>query len=133
MNILKRTQEHITLLNKALALTQEIAIKTRESDLDNVVELSENRERLVQLIFHLFGQIDRELNLLTAEEITPSLVASLKVWQEQMNILVDTINELDQEVIVALETNKEQTTGEIAQIFQSKENLKGYNLNNVKR
>ncbi len=133
MNILKRTQEHITLLNKALALTQEIAVKTKESDLENVVDLSENRERLVQLIFHLFNQIDRELNLLTAEEITPALVNSLKVWQEQMNILVDTINQLDQEVIEALETNKEQTTGEIAQIFQAKENLKGYNLNNVKR
>lgn len=133
MNIQKRTQDHLALLGKALNLTQEIEQKTQEGDLDNVVELSENRERLVQLIFHLFTQIDRELNLLTAEEINPRLVSDLKLWQEQMNLLVDSINTIDKSIIGRLETDKTGASVEIAQLFQTKGNLKGYDLSSVKK
>ncbi|MFZ4713003.1 MAG: hypothetical protein ACOYL6_04810 [Bacteriovoracaceae bacterium] len=133
MNIQKRTQEHLNLLNKALSLTQEIAQKTTEGDLDVVVTLSENRERLVQLIFHLFTQIDRDLNILTAEEITPRLVQDLKMWQEHMNLLVDSINDLDEQIIDRLEQDKSGATAEIAQLFQTRENLKGYDLSSVKK
>jgi uncharacterized protein YdcH (DUF465 family) len=133
MNIQKRTQEHLMLLNKALGLTQEIAQKTSQGNLDEVIELSDNRERLVQLIFHMFTQIDRELNLISSEDLNPRLIQDLKLWQEQMNLLVDSINALDEQIINRLETDKTQSTAEIAQLFSTRENLKGYDLSNVKK
>jgi hypothetical protein len=133
MNIQKRTGEHLMLLNKALGLTQEIAQKTSQGNLDEVIELSDNRERLVQLIFHMFTQIDRELNLISAEDLNPRLIQDLKLWQEQMNLLVDSINGLDEQIINRLETEKGQSTAEIAQLFNVRENLKGYDLSNVKK
>jgi hypothetical protein len=133
MNIQKRTGEHLMLLNKALGLTQEIAEKTSQGNLDEVIELSDNRERLVQLIFHMFTQIDRELNLISAEDLNPRLIQDLKIWQEQMNLLVDSINALDEQIINRLETEKGQSTAEIAQLFNARGNLKGYDLSNVKK
>jgi uncharacterized protein YdcH (DUF465 family) len=133
MNIQKRTQEHLMLLNKALGLTQEIAQKTSQGNLDEVIQLSDNRERLVQLIFHMFTQIDRELNLISSEDLNPRLIQDLKLWQEQMNLLVDSINALDEQIINRLENDKTQSTAEIAQLFNTRENLKGYDLSNVKK
>lgn len=129
----QKIKEHINLLNKALNLTQEIDDKINQDKFDEVYDLSDNRERLVQIIIHLFHQIDKDLNHINSEDITPHLVQELKLWQDQMNTLVNAINDLDEKIVLTLELEKSKTTGEIAQLFKSKESLKGYDLSTVKK
>jgi hypothetical protein len=133
MTLAQKIKEHLSLLGKALNLTQLISDKIDREEVNEVYELSDNRERLVQVIIHLFHQIDRDLNHLATEEITPKLIQELKLWQDQMNTLVNAINELDEKIVLTLELEKNKTSGEIAQLFKSKESLKGYDLTTVKK
>lgn len=116
-----------------LLLSHKILKSCQNDDIDLLVSLTENRERLLSALAHLFQNIDHELNLLPGEAISPELIVFLKEWQSKMINLSQEITNLDQQVVATLEQSKDSITLEISKIFKQKENLKGYDLSTVKR
>lgn len=115
-------------MNKFIELLQEYLIRAIEltetminsdySDTDTIALMTQNRERLM----HIIDQI-----------------ASYIVWDEvsdqdkvHLNKQIDYIKKLDEKLLTNLQTYKKEVQTEIKKTFQTKENIKGYNLNDLK-
>lgn len=109
------------LIAKALQLTQNILEKSEQQDINQVVSLLDQRERLINVI----QKLEKELN-----EIPKELHA--KYWTDEITDSLDLIKKYDDQIILNLEAAKINTHNEIANTFQNKEKIKGYNLNNLK-
>lgn len=133
MDIIKSVKDHLKLQEMCLLLSHKILNSCKSEDLDLLASLAENRERLLSTLAHLFHNIDRELNLLPGEALSPELIEFLKEWQSKMINLSQQITALDDEIVTSLEKSKDSVSVEITKIFKQKENLRGYDLSTVKR
>ena len=104
-------------LLKAIELT-ETMIRSDYSDTETIALMTQNRERLMQII---------------------DQIASYIVWEEvsdedknHLNKQINFIKKLDEELLVNLQNYKLEVQDDIKKTFQSKENIKGYNLNDLK-
>src|SRR3989338_469336 len=99
MEIIKSINDHMKLQEMCLNLSNKILESSRKDDLDLLVSLTENRERLLSSLQYLFQDIDHRLNLLSAEHITPDLIAFIKEWQSKMIKLSNDIVIIDEEIL----------------------------------
>lgn len=104
-------------LIKAIDLT-EAMIKSDYANTEAIALMTQNRERLMQII---------------------DQIASHIVWEEvsgddksHLNNQINFIKKLDEELLVNLQSYKNEIQAEIKKTYQSKENIKGYNLNDLK-
>ncbi|HLW57330.1 MAG TPA: hypothetical protein VKY27_08090 [Bacteriovoracaceae bacterium] len=115
-------------MNKFIELLQEYLIKAIEltetminsdfSDTETIALMTQNRERLM----HIIDQI-----------------ASYIVWDEvsnedktHLNKQIDYIKKLDEKLLTSLQTYKQEVQADIKKTYKAKENIKGYNLNDLK-
>ncbi len=124
--------QHLILLEKVILLSNNILKHTKLEDINSIVKESENRDRLVNIIAKLQGDIERVVEQLAPHIVTKELISVLKYWNIDLNTLCKKVNLIDQEIIEQLSEQKESLTKEIATIFQAKEQFKGYNLSSVK-
>lgn len=102
---------------KAITLT-ETMIALDYNDGDKVAELTNNRERLLLIL----DQISKQINW-------------NEVDTEKRNDLskrIDYIKKLDEKLLTNLQEYSNQAKKEIETTYRQKENIKGYNLNDVK-
>lgn len=103
---------------KAITMTENML----SSDLSNTgTELevfTANRERLFQIIDKISQQIEWQT---VAEE-----------KRNELNRQIDYIKKLDEKLLVKLQEHQADVKREIETTVRSKENVKGYNLNDVK-
>lgn len=133
MNALfEKIQNHLSMLDLALLSSQKITSMARTEDLDGVVDETDNRERIVNIIGKLQQGIEEQINQLNAAEVTQDDIQILKAWFQDLSIWSDRMIELDKETVEILSQQKENTTKEIAHIFKNKEMFKGYNHNSKK-
>ena len=104
-------------LIKAIELTEKM-IQEDYAQTDKIALMSENRERLMFII---------------------EQVASYIVWEDvsdeskmHLNKQIDYIKRLDEQLLVKLQEYKNDVQEEIKATHQQKENIKGYDLNNLK-
>lgn len=104
-------------LIKAIELT-ETMINSDFSDTETIALMTQNRERLM----HIIDQI-----------------ASYIVWDEvsnedktHLNKQIDYIKKLDEKLLTSLQTYKQEVQADIKKTYKAKENIKGYNLNDLK-
>lgn len=114
--------EKLTLLFQEFLLK---AITMTESflscDLNGFVkyeEFTSNRERLLQII----DQISRQIDWTEVSEET----------RQDLHRQIDYIKKLDERLIVKLQEYQQEVRKEIEQTVTQKQNIKGYNLNDVK-
>jgi hypothetical protein len=115
-------------MNQIISLFDEYvmkAITTTEtmiaSDLTNNEQLSQftdNRERLLSIIDQISKQID--WNSVSEEQ------------KNDLNRKIEYIKNLDVKLLTKLQEYQEEVRREIEQTFKQKENIKGYNLSDVK-
>jgi hypothetical protein len=110
-------------LNKALALTEIISTKAVQEDFESTASLLDNRERLISVITHYHEKLMLYPNNERAEHNI-----QINRLSRYIDILVEKTHEIEDYLI----KNKEEIQIQIAKAFKNKENLKGYNLNNVK-
>lgn len=106
-------QEYIV---KAVTMTE--AIIAADVDADKLDVFTANRERL----FSIIEQISRQINW---NEVSPDV-------KNELNRQMDFIKKLDEKLVVKLQEHQEEVRKEIERTHRSSENLKGYNLNDVK-
>lgn len=126
-SLFEKIQNHLSMLDLALASSQNIASMARTEDLDGVVDETDNRERIVNVIGKLQQGIEEQINQLNAAEVNQDDIQILKAWFQDLSIWSDRMIDLDKETVEILSQQKENTTKEIAHIFKNKEMFKGYN------
>jgi hypothetical protein len=81
-------------------------------------EFTQNRERLLSVIDQISQQIDWET--ISIDD------------RSELNRKIEYIKNLDLKLLSQLDEHKEEVKKEIEQTFKQKENIKGYNLSDVK-
>jgi hypothetical protein len=115
-------------MDKTLALFEEFVLKaivrteeTLNLDFRDEQKLDffiNNRERLMQII----EQISQQINW---SEVAPEKC-------EELNRQIDYIKKLDEKLLCKLQEYKGELQQDIEKTFKQKENIKGYNLTDVK-
>ena len=114
----------IEFLEKAYELTT-LALKlVQKSELDQLNEVLENRERAINIIESLSERLS--LHQKNADPL------HVEAFNNQVNQVISKIANMDDIIMSCLEHEKTKTQFEIAKTFKNKENFKGYNLNNLK-
>lgn len=131
-DLFENIQEHLGLLDLALSSSQKISSLAQLEDLDGVVNETDNRERLVNIIGHVQQIIENQINQLNAAELKSEDILILKAWFQDLSRWSEKMIEHDRETVEFLSQQKESTTKEIAHIFKNKEMFKGYNNSSKK-
>lgn len=104
-------------LIKAIELT-ETMIESDYSDTQTISLMTQNRERLLAII-------DQIASYIVWEDVSDA-------DKDSINKQIDYIKKLDEKLLVNLQTYKEEVQADIKKTFQAKENIKGYNLTDLK-
>ncbi|GEM_PF-637537 len=129
-NLLMR---HTALLDSGLKITHNIYVATSRGDINLVNFEADNRERIVKVLEKFQTEIEDMVSTLKADEVTPEIVEILKAWQSDLYNWSCEVQAIDLKSSELLENQKMETTKEIATIFTSRQQFKGYNLNSTKK
>jgi hypothetical protein len=102
---------------KAITLTESM-LSTDYRESIKLENFTQNRERLLTVIDKISQQID--WNTIATET------------RNELNRKIDYIKQLDVKLLTKLQEHQEEVKKEIEQTFKQKENIKGYNLSDVK-
>jgi hypothetical protein len=102
---------------RAYDITRECLKYSEEENVEKVLSLLDERERVINILENLSKDETLALN---QELIT------------QLNQVINKIQEQDDVILQKLASLKDKMHLEIAKVFKTKENFKGYNLNNLK-
>lgn len=131
-SIMENIQAHLALLDLALQSSSKIKAYALIEDLDNVANETDNRERIINIVGHIQHKVEKQIDQLTAQDLSDDSLPILKSWFNDLAIWTDKMTSLDAETVDLLASQKEATTKEIVTIFKNKEVFKGYNLSNKK-
>ena len=113
----KFTSLFAEFLMKAITLTEDFLAKDFTQDI-NFDNFTENRERLFQVI----DQISRQI---VWNDVTDEL-------RTDLSRQIDYIKKLDEKLVLKLQEYQEEVRKDIEKTVNIKENIKGYNLTDVK-
>ena len=104
-------------ITKAIVMTENIMVEDYK-DSNRLSEFTQNRERLMAIIEQISMQIQwEEVSLENRHEIDRK---------------IEFIKKIDVQLLTLLQEHKDEIRTEIEQTFKQKENIKGYNLTDVK-
>lgn len=114
--------EQLTLLFeefvlKAITMTENFLASDFSKEV-NFEQFTSNRERLFQVIDQISKKV--EWNSVTDEK------------RNDLNRQIEYIKKLDEKLIVKLQEYQQEVRKDIERTYQQKENIKGYNLTDVK-
>lgn len=102
---------------KAITMTENMIASEFSQD-TNFEHFTSNRERLFQILDQISNKID--WNEVASEKRT------------ELNRQIDYIKKLDEKLLVKLQEHQEEIRNEIERTVRQKDNIKGYNLSDVK-
>lgn len=100
-------------------------------DFEKLEEITNNREKLLDIITQEQERIEKTINTIISEELTATNINIIKSWAFDTQNWINRTSKLDQSIIEALNNSKDAVTKEIATVFKSKAAFRGYNLNDV--
>ena len=103
---------------KAVTLTESIMENSEYQNSVKLEDFTNNRERLLSVI----DQISQEVDWPAVDEIE----------KNELNRKIEYIKVLDVKLLAKLQDHQAEVRREIEQTFKQKENIKGYNLSDVK-
>lgn len=131
--IFEKITNHVFFHQKIIELTSKMVESAQLKKMEHVFFLSDQRDRLAQIILTYYQEIETNIKELKPEAISKENIDDLKEWYKKIEINNQKLLDLDDQLITLLENEKDQVSGEISQIFKNKESVKGYNLSTVKR
>lgn len=111
-----------------LMLINDLAIKAFDITCE-CLELSKAEE--IELILKKLDDRERVINAITKLSEDPQVQENLE-FVYQVNQVIEKIHSYDEQILEKLIALKGKLHFEIAKVFKTKENFKGYNLNNLK-
>jgi hypothetical protein len=126
-NLFEKIQDHLSMLDLALASSEKITNYAQSENLDAVILETENRERLVNIVRGIQQKIENQINQLNAAEVTGEDILILNSWFQDLSLWSEKMIAYDKKTVDLLGQQKNDTTKEIAHLFKNKEMFKGYN------
>ena len=111
----------VKLSKKLVKVSVQIIESIEEEKFDQIIHLTENRDRLIKLINGLLETINCFNQQCTNE----------KEYKLIQSCIQKSIS-LDERILELLERNKEKLKVQISQIFKNKSKLSGYNLKSTR-
>ncbi len=102
---------------KAITMTENFLHSDFSAEI-NLEAFTSNRERLLMVI----DQISKQIDWVSVPDLTKS----------EINRRIEYIKKLDEKVVVKLQEYQQEVKQEIERTVRQKDNIKGYNLNDVK-
>lgn len=133
MKLFERIMQHMDLLTGLTDASRGLLAAATNGKVELIEQITDNRERLISIIKTFQSGIEDDVKKLKAGDVTTAEIEILKTWSNEVNQIVLLNDKIDQEVVTALTTQKEQTTQEIASVFKNRQSVKGYNLSSVKK
>lgn len=127
-NTFKKIAIHLDLLERVKSLTEGIIDCFENREYSSSIEAIQNRERLLNIVFQLSDSITKVGESDSGIERTSeyqSWITSLKAWA----ILQAQSNEVIEAFLIK---EKRSTAQAIAEIFDTKNRHKGYDLSSIK-
>jgi Tfp pilus assembly protein PilW len=133
IRLMEKLQNFTDRLDQGSRCTASIlkAIELRE--IAAVENLTNNRERLLNIVAKEQEDIEKVINSIIDEELTPENINIIKSWAFDTQNWINAIADKDDQIIEMLNESKDETTREIAGLFKSKQAFRGYNLNDVRK
>jgi len=125
--IFETIQQHLSMLDLAVSSSEQIKNFAKNENLEAVINETENRERIVNIVGQIQRNIEDQINILNPEEIAADGITILKSWFNDLNILTEKMLSLDKETVEYLSQQKQGAAKEISLIFKNKEIIKSYN------
>jgi len=124
---------HLSLLDRSEKLTYQMYQAASHGDVERVHYESDNRDRMLKVLETFQTSIEDAIKATKTDKITPDFVEIAKSWSNDVNLWVERTSRIDQETTNLLEAQRDRTTQEIATVYKTNQQFKGYNLNNVKK
>jgi hypothetical protein len=111
------------LINRVVDLTTVCLDLADEGQYEELNSVMDRRGKILDIISVVREKINT--NSLPGDEF-------ISQFNNQVSLLINEIIRMDDYIVSCLKDEKEKTQIQIAKTFKNKENLKGYNLNNLK-
>jgi len=128
--------EHTKMLDKVEQMTKRLLkMSENEDSTDSIASEIENRERLLFVLENIQNNVESLLEKFLSLKLPLSndQIKYLKDWKFAHQQKTESIQKMDERLVLNLSKVKDETTQEIARVFQAGQNLRGYNLKDVKR
>lgn len=112
------------LIESVVRLTQKSLTDAQNSNFDKIDYYIEERGKALTIIELMLEKLNINPVYNNSETITQ--------YNNQLNQLVSLIHQSDEQLVKYLQEESIKTQNQIAKTFKNKENLKGYNLNDLK-
>lgn len=126
-----KIMRHLDLLGVLVSATNSMLKNAELGNFETVEQVAENRERLINIVRLLQDDIEEKLQNSKAH-YKDSEMDVFRSWIQDVTILITKNDELDKQCLETLSKAKESTTQEISNVYKTRKQFQGYNLNNVK-
>lgn len=131
--LLNNLQTFTDRLDQCNRCTESIYKSVINQDWEAVEFNTNNRERALAIIGVEQENIEKIINNIFSEELTPENINIIKSWAFDTQNWITNTADRDEEILNALNDSKDGVTQEIAALFKSKTAFRGYNLNDVRK
>lgn len=133
MKLFEGIMQHLDLLEALKSSTRSLNTAAKNAQVDLVWQITENRDRLINVIRTIQNRIEDDINALDLASVSPNHLDILKTWSQEVNQIIYVNDKIDQETTALLVEQKDQTATEIASVYKNRQSHKGYDLSNVKK
>jgi hypothetical protein len=131
--LLLKLQEFTDRLDQCNRCTEAIYSSVINENWQDVEFNTSNRENALQVIAKEQEQIEKLINNIFSEELTPANINIIKSWAFDTQNWINRTAARDEAILIALNGSKDNVTKEIATLFKSKTAFRGYNLSDVRK
>lgn len=129
--LFKLIMRHLDVSEAILNYSKRMLLSVKEGDISRLELNTSNRERLINILRDLQGEIDRTaIKLAPYKNESISLIA--RSWLGDNQRLMEQVELTDARLIQAMEDHKLEIRKQIGGIFKNRKSLGGYNLSSVK-
>lgn len=132
MLIFEKIMQHLDFLECLLSATHGLEAATRKNKIDLIEQITDNRDRLINIIKALQSGIEDDIANADKRIFTTDVIEILKSWSNEVNNLVQVVDQKDREISLLLENLKSETSKEIGSIYKSRNSIRNYQSSIVK-
>ncbi|HLE11863.1 MAG: hypothetical protein A2504_06880 [Bdellovibrionales bacterium RIFOXYD12_FULL_39_22] len=131
--IYEMLMEYTSLVDALVEKSEAILLASEQGNIDFINREAENRLSLVNILEHIQDKIDLLIPQINDLNSNRELLELLKVWLGELEIWSGRVQWIDNQIYDFLNAMKEDTAKEVANIFRSINQFKGYDLSSVKK
>lgn len=133
MKLFEGIMQHMDLLEALTQATNSLLLAAQKAQVDTVWQITENRERLINIIRTIQTRIEDDIKELDLKTVQPEHLDIFRTWSQEVNQIIYLNDKVDQETTALLVDQKDQAQAEIGSVYKNRQSFKGYDLSNVKK